>query len=58
MTNTIQPKLKAARKELLDLGMRNPLFNYKTSKLRGVSIFQEKSSLIYDILTSQFTGTS
>ena len=53
MQENILPKLEASRKELLDLGMRNPLLNYKTPKARGLKIVQEKSSAIYDILVKQ-----
>jgi len=53
MQENILPKLEASRKELLDLGMRNPLLNYKTPKARGLQIVQEKSVAIYDILVKQ-----
>lgn len=53
MSESILPKLEASRKELLDLGMRNTLLNYKTSKVKGLQIVQEQSSSIYDILVSQ-----
>ncbi|MEX2592624.1 MAG: DUF3320 domain-containing protein [Anditalea sp.] len=53
MQESILPKLEASRKELLDLGMRNTLLNYKVSKARGLHIVQEKSSSIYEILVKQ-----
>ncbi|TCC99951.1 DUF3320 domain-containing protein [Pedobacter psychroterrae] len=53
MQETILPKLEASRKELLDLGMRNTLLNYKIPKGRGLHIVQEKSVSIYDILVRQ-----
>ncbi|QNK60986.1 DUF3320 domain-containing protein [Pedobacter sp. PAMC26386] len=53
MQENILPKLEASRKELLDLGMRNTLLNYKTPKARGLRIVQEKSSSIYEILVKQ-----
>lgn len=53
MSESILPKLEASRKELLDLGMRNTLLNYKTSKVKGLQIVQEKSSSIYEILVRQ-----
>ncbi|ASU35112.1 DUF3320 domain-containing protein [Mucilaginibacter xinganensis] len=53
MQETILSRLEASRKELLDLGLRNPLLNYKTSKARGLHIIQEKSVFIYDILAKQ-----
>lgn len=53
MSESILPKLEASRKELLDLGMRNTLLNYKISKVKGLQIVQEQSSSIYDILVRQ-----
>ena len=53
MQENILPKLEASRKELLDLGMRNTLLNYKVPKARGLHIVQEKSTAIYDILIKQ-----
>jgi very-short-patch-repair endonuclease/flagellar biosynthesis GTPase FlhF len=46
----IQKKLEMARHELLDLGLRNPLLNYRTLKARGLEIIREKSEQIYKIL--------
>ena len=34
--DSIKAKLDVARAELLDLGLRNPLINYKLLKARGV----------------------
>lgn len=53
MQETILSRLESSRKELLDLGLRNPLLNYKVSKARGVQIIREKSLYIYDILVKQ-----
>ncbi|SHK82880.1 Part of AAA domain-containing protein [Chryseobacterium polytrichastri] len=53
MKDMIFPKLEASRKELLDLGMRNTLLNYKVPKARGLHIVQEQSSSIYNILVKQ-----
>lgn len=57
----IRSRLESSRKELLDLGLRNPLLNYKSSKTKGLQIVQEKSSALFDILVRQgksmtFTG--
>ncbi|CAM3780307.1 DUF3320 domain-containing protein [Marinicrinis lubricantis] len=49
----IQRKLEAARQELLDLGLRNPLLNYRTLKARGLEIVQEKPTEVFRILVSQ-----
>ncbi len=48
--NTIQTKLNGARKELLDLGLRNPLINYRLLKARGVEIVDESPPDVYRIL--------
>lgn len=53
MSETILNKLEASRKELLDLGLRNPLLNYKIPAARGLRIVQEKSFAVYDILVRQ-----
>ncbi|HEX8018617.1 DUF3320 domain-containing protein [Mucilaginibacter sp.] len=53
MQETIQSRLAASRKELLDLGLRNPLLNYKLTKGKGVHIVDEKAAAIYDILVRQ-----
>lgn len=53
MRDLIFPKLEAARKELLDLGMRNTLLNYKVPKARGLQIVQEQSVSLYQILVKQ-----
>lgn len=58
MQDIILPKLEASRKELLDLGMRNTLLNYKVPKARGLHIVQEQSSSIFDILVKQNKGMS
>ncbi|AHM62896.1 DNA/RNA helicase [Flammeovirgaceae bacterium 311] len=53
MQEIVLSRLEASRKELLDLGLRNPLLNYRGSKSRGLHIVQEKSVCIYDILVKQ-----
>lgn len=53
MKDLILPRLEAARKELLDLGMRNTLLNYKVPKARGLHMVQEQSRSIYQILVKQ-----
>lgn len=50
---TIQKKLELARQELLDLGLRNPLLNYRTLKARGLDISREKPEHIYRILVTE-----
>ncbi|SHE49237.1 hypothetical protein SAMN04488522_101358 [Pedobacter caeni] len=46
MQQSILPIREASRKELLDLGMRNTLINYKVQKARGIHVVQEKSTSI------------
>ena len=63
VNESILSKLESSRKELLDLGLRNSLLNYKLPAGRGLHIVREKSSAIYDILVRQgkamsFTGRS
>ncbi len=53
MQDSILSKLEASRKELLDLGLRNPLLNYRPSTSRGVHIVQEKAAEVYDMLVTQ-----
>src|SRR5438477_13196128 len=51
--DSILSKLEASRKELLDLGLRNSLLNYKTPAGKGVKIVKEKSPAIFNILVRQ-----
>ncbi|MDE0426788.1 MAG: DUF3320 domain-containing protein [Candidatus Poribacteria bacterium] len=48
--NPIKIKLNEARTELLDLGLRNPLINYRLLKARGVEIIDESPPDTYQIL--------
>ncbi|PSL48159.1 AAA domain-containing protein [Chitinophaga niastensis] len=50
MIASILTKLESSRKELLDLGLRNPLLNYKLPASKGLHIVQEQSAAIYEIL--------
>lgn len=45
--SSMSKKLNLARQELLDLGLRNPLLNYRTLKARGLEIMSEKSSEVF-----------
>ena len=49
-TDAIIPKIEASRKELLDLGLRNPLLNYRALKSRGVEVIDEIPANVFDIL--------
>jgi hypothetical protein len=53
MNESIRARLESSRKELLDLGLRNPLLNYKTPKGKGLRIVRESSEAVYDILVRQ-----
>ncbi len=52
MSSTIRKKLDIARQELLDLGLRNPLLNYRTLKARGLDIVDERPEDVYQIVVS------
>ncbi len=53
MNVRIADKLNKARQELLDLGLRNPLLNYRGLKARGLEIIEENPQDIYRILVSE-----
>ena len=48
--DSVQTRLDTARTELLDLGLRNPLINYKLLKARGIEVIDESPPDIYQIL--------
>jgi hypothetical protein len=50
---TLAARLDASRQELLDLGMRNPLLNFRLSKAQGVSIVREEAASVFDVLVRQ-----
>src|SRR5690349_17507407 len=43
----IADQLDRARRDLLDLGLRNSLLNYRTPKTRGVEVAQRRSSDLF-----------
>lgn len=51
--NSIRTKLDTARAELLDLGLRNSLINYRLLKARGVEIVDESPPDVYRILVQE-----
>ncbi|WP_143307389.1 DUF3320 domain-containing protein [Chitinophaga vietnamensis] len=53
MNASILTRLEASRKELLDLGLRNPLLNYKLPASKGLHMVQEQSAAIYEILVKE-----
>ncbi|MBV8878902.1 MAG: DUF4011 domain-containing protein, partial [Planctomycetaceae bacterium] len=46
----IADRLKASRLDLLDLSLRNPLLNYRSSTRRGLDIVDEKSAQVFSFL--------
>lgn len=52
-TNTISASLDKARKELLDLGLRNSLLSYKPSKTRGVEVADGDSAQVFSWLVTE-----
>lgn len=53
MQESILIKLEASRRELLDLGLRNPLLNYRLPVSRGVHIENESIANIHEVLVKQ-----
>ncbi|MGI4864087.1 MAG: DUF3320 domain-containing protein [Janthinobacterium lividum] len=50
---TLIARLEASRQELLDLGLRNPLLNFRLSKAQGVAVVREESAQLLEILVKQ-----
>lgn len=57
-TDRINAKIEQSRKELLDLGRRNPLLNFKLTKRRGVQVVEERSSDIFRLLVTEIRKMS
>src|SRR5918997_1402062 len=56
MANTqtrVSSIIEASREELLDLGLRNPLLNYRSSRARGVEVVDELPAEIFRILVRE-----
>ena len=49
---SILAKIEASRRELLDLGLRNPLLNYRTLRAKGVEIAGETSTQVFKTLVT------
>jgi len=49
--SAIRNGLESARKELLDLGLRNPLLNYRLLRTRGLEVVDEVAAEVYRLLT-------
>lgn len=50
---SIAEKLELARKDLLDLTLRNPLLNHRPSRRRGLRIVDESPTEVYRILVQE-----
>ena len=50
---SIQAKIEASRRELLDLSLGNTLLNYRPSRARGVEIVGESIAQVFDTLVGQ-----
>jgi hypothetical protein len=50
---SLAARLDAARQELLDLGLRNPLLNFRLAKTQGVAVAREKAAAVYEVLVTQ-----
>jgi DNA polymerase III delta prime subunit len=51
--DSIYIKLEAARKELLDLGLRNPLLNYRPLRSRGLEVVDELPTETFRLLVRE-----
>ena len=49
----VATRLEAARRELLDLGMRNPLLNYRRLRSRGLEVVDELPAEVFRILVQE-----
>ena len=49
----IAERLEVARRELLDLGMRNPLLNYRLLRARGLEIVDEIPAQVFRLLVQE-----
>lgn len=50
---SIRTRLEASRRELLDLGLRNPLLNYRLLRAKGVEIVGESAAQVFDVMVVQ-----
>jgi hypothetical protein len=51
--STIADKLDFARRDLLDLGLRNTLLNYRLSKRRGVEVVDSNANEVFQRLVTE-----
>ena len=48
----IRSAIETSRKDLLDLSLRNPLLNYRSSRARGVEVVGEDAAQVFKSLVS------
>jgi very-short-patch-repair endonuclease len=53
ITPTLAARLEASRQELLDLGLRNPLLNFRLAKSQGVGVVGEQAAAVLEVLVRQ-----
>jgi very-short-patch-repair endonuclease len=53
MAESLLSKLESSRKELLDLGMRNSLLNFRQLRTKGIQIIGEQSVSLFKILVTE-----
>ncbi|WP_426489669.1 DUF3320 domain-containing protein [Hymenobacter sp. 102] len=51
--SVLAARLAASRQELLDLGLRNPLLNFRPSKVRGVEVVGEQAAAVWERLVQK-----
>ena len=49
----IAERLEVSRRELLDLGMRNPLLNYRLLRARGLEVVDEIPAQVFRLLVQE-----
>src|SRR5215218_11413985 len=49
----ISSAIETSREELLDLGLRNPLLNYRPSRARGVEVVDELPAEVFRVLVRE-----
>ena len=52
----ISTAIETSRKEKLDLGLRNPLLNYRPSRARGVEVIDELPTELLSVSSSAMAG--
>ena len=56
--NNIEEKFEVARKELLDLSLKNPLINYRLRAATGLEFPSINASDVFDYLVNERTSLS